>query len=485
MGAFDVDAVFADSEIRRCRKMPKNASHAKRQDKTPSTSRQGGPRNESPTRTQKSNRERTNGPGQPSEAGKTQPRTASGTIGTVDPMGGSLAQVPTGWITVPTERLRKASPEKVRELVLNISANGLLHPIGLKPDYELVYGLHRFEALKELGWQKIPVVIRDYDQLRAELAEIDENLVRSSLTAAEELKAVSRRKVLYEQLHPGAKQGQHGRRGSGKGEQISKSDIPSFSEDMASKVGKSRRKFERDAQVGAALDDAAVAALGDHSVTNNKSQLARLSELPPTKQRQVAKKLAGGKARTVEEALGTPVENARSGKAHEALRLLAKLRSLLEFLQLGRQLLKPIQAIQAALEAITADTQPAEDELTPSKPRRGRPKRTKPADSPVDDSVDEIPPEEIEEAADEPFEEGDAEFTEAPTDDPEDFAEEVEEAVEEEDADADLDEENEQSGDEELDEPFDEEAEEIDESGDAFEELGEDDAEVEEEYDDE
>jgi ParB family chromosome partitioning protein len=41
----------------------------------------------------------------------------------------------------------------------------------------------------------------------AELAEIDENLVRSQLTPAQEASAIFRRKAIYEELHLETKRG--------------------------------------------------------------------------------------------------------------------------------------------------------------------------------------------------------------------------------------------------------------------------------------
>jgi ParB family chromosome partitioning protein len=47
----------------------------------------------------------------------------------------------------------------------------------------------------------------DLDGLHAELAEIDENLIRSDLTPAQEASAIFRRKAIYEELHPETKHG--------------------------------------------------------------------------------------------------------------------------------------------------------------------------------------------------------------------------------------------------------------------------------------
>jgi len=71
-------------------------------------------------------------------------------------------------------------------------------------------------------------------------------------------KALARRKAIYLALHPETKHGAMGRRGSGPKARISKNDKLSFSEDTASKTGRSRRSIERDVALGEALDEQAV-----------------------------------------------------------------------------------------------------------------------------------------------------------------------------------------------------------------------------------
>jgi N6-adenosine-specific RNA methylase IME4 len=103
-------------------------------------------------------------------------------------------------------RKRKLDEERVRELAESIRELGLLQPIGIRNDGTLVFGWHRLEACKLLGWDEIEAtVVSAEDALRAELAEIDENLVRNELTALERAEHLARRKEIYEQLYPLAK----------------------------------------------------------------------------------------------------------------------------------------------------------------------------------------------------------------------------------------------------------------------------------------
>ena len=111
------------------------------------------------------------------------------------------AEVPVDEIHVPNWH-RPLDEGKVTTLAKSISEIGLLQPIGLLDSGRLIYGGHRLAAYRELGLAAIPAVILTLDDLHAELAEIDENLQRSTLTVLETCKALARRKDIYETLHP-------------------------------------------------------------------------------------------------------------------------------------------------------------------------------------------------------------------------------------------------------------------------------------------
>ena len=51
--------------------------------------------------------------------------------------------------------------------------------------YDLVSGFHRLAAAQRLGWQYVDSIIVEVSQPQARLVEVDANLVRSELTAAE------------------------------------------------------------------------------------------------------------------------------------------------------------------------------------------------------------------------------------------------------------------------------------------------------------
>jgi ParB family chromosome partitioning protein len=110
---------------------------------------------------------------------------------------------------------RKRNAGDVTQLSASINEIGLLQPITITSDFRLIAGLHRLTACKYLGWQEIEVNVVDYDsEILSELAEIDENLIRNELTQFDKSIQTSRRKEIYEILHPESKHGKQENRGN-------------------------------------------------------------------------------------------------------------------------------------------------------------------------------------------------------------------------------------------------------------------------------
>lgn len=102
-------------------------------------------------------------------------------------------------IKIKSQR-RALKPEKVKELKESIEVNGLLNPITIDRESNLVAGLHRLTACTMLGWQTIKCNIITCDDIRqSRLVEIDENLIRSELEALERAELwLEREKILSE-----------------------------------------------------------------------------------------------------------------------------------------------------------------------------------------------------------------------------------------------------------------------------------------------
>ena len=82
-------------------------------------------------------------------------------------------------------RLRTPKQQLIEELSESIRTLGLLNPITVDNELYLIAGFHRLHALKLLGHNTVPVIIKDYSKLHSELGEIDENYKRGSLSHIE------------------------------------------------------------------------------------------------------------------------------------------------------------------------------------------------------------------------------------------------------------------------------------------------------------
>lgn len=71
----------------------------------------------------------------------------------------------------------------IDSLAKSIDSIGLLQPVGIDADCNLVFGERRLSACQQLGWSEIPVVI--FDLANPLQAENDENEVRKDFTPSE------------------------------------------------------------------------------------------------------------------------------------------------------------------------------------------------------------------------------------------------------------------------------------------------------------
>jgi N6-adenosine-specific RNA methylase IME4/ParB-like chromosome segregation protein Spo0J len=108
---------------------------------------------------------------------------------------------------VLNDNRRKVDESKVKELAESIKQLGLINPITVNSNNVLIAGNHRLEAFKLLGKDEIEVSVLDLNNLLAELAEIDENLVRNELHWTDADKQIARRKIIYLELYPDTKKG--------------------------------------------------------------------------------------------------------------------------------------------------------------------------------------------------------------------------------------------------------------------------------------
>lgn len=196
---------------------------------------------------------------------------------------------------------REALPERVAELARSIAEVGLLNPITLDKGNTLIAGLHRLEAAKLLGWSEVDCTVSSLEGLQAELAEIDENFVRTDLSAIEYGDLLLRRKEIYEALHPETRNG-----GDRKSEKIRSAKCTSdfsksFVNDTAEKLGVNPSTIRRQVQTAKNMTPEAKAIIRESGAKMTKKDAMKLSRLKPEQQKDAASQLAAQEIRSMAE----------------------------------------------------------------------------------------------------------------------------------------------------------------------------------------
>lgn len=162
-----------------------------------------------------------------------------------------------------SKKRRATDMARVNSIAESIGDVGLMNPpaVCIRNDFTLhdgevsdavpvlIYGHHRLLALKQRGEVAVECIVYEVDDLHAELMEIDENLARSELSAAEEAACINRRKAIYEELHPETK---HGGNQSPSGK-FFHTDAKSFVDETAAASGKTDRAIRMAAARGREL----------------------------------------------------------------------------------------------------------------------------------------------------------------------------------------------------------------------------------------
>jgi ParB family transcriptional regulator, chromosome partitioning protein len=211
-----------------------------------------------------------------------------------------IQQIPLGEVDIPDGQRALGH---IEELMASIQEVGLLQAIRVIPRgtrYRVIFGGRRAMAYKRLGWSEIPAVVLEMDDLHAELATIDENLVRQELTILERSEQLSRKKEIYEALHAETKRGN----GPGRGRREKKRNkFASFADDTASKTGCTPRTVQQEVQIARNLSDRTKEIIRPLPIADKKTDHLRLMRLPQESQEAIAELLGAGAAKSVLKAL--------------------------------------------------------------------------------------------------------------------------------------------------------------------------------------
>jgi ParB family chromosome partitioning protein len=89
----------------------------------------------------------------------------------------------------PYQPRRDFTPDELAELEASMRTSGLLQPVTVRAagdGYELVAGERRVRAARNIGWQSIPAIVRQFDQRQMLTLALVENLQRADLNPIEE-----------------------------------------------------------------------------------------------------------------------------------------------------------------------------------------------------------------------------------------------------------------------------------------------------------
>lgn len=95
----------------------------------------------------------------------------------------------------PRQPRRQFRPEQIHQLAQSIASQGVIQPVIVRPHptvsgcYELIAGERRLRAVKELGWEHAPALVRNIPDDELLEAALVENLQREPMTPVEEAQA--------------------------------------------------------------------------------------------------------------------------------------------------------------------------------------------------------------------------------------------------------------------------------------------------------
>lgn len=210
-----------------------------------------------------------------------------------------LREIPTSEVRVGRIWRSRGSVAWLKESIVE---HGLLHPISVTAELQLIAGWHRLQAFRELGRETIPAFVLGVDALEAGMLAIDENLVRNELTALERADLLRERKGLYEALHPDTRRG--GDRGNqytgGKKRQTA---VSAFCQEARIWTGQSTRTVRHYIQVSSRLCPEAKALIRRSRIENSITDLSQISRLPEPEQVRVIQILIRETRGTVRQAI--------------------------------------------------------------------------------------------------------------------------------------------------------------------------------------
>lgn len=189
--------------------------------------------------------------------------------------------------------------------------------------WRVLDGVHRLEALRELGWTEVPVRVFECSDDQARIMEIDGNPSGAELNPLDTAVFLATRKAVYERLHPETKAG-----GAGAVARWDANDMMSFASATAERFGLSKRHVEGLVAAGTRLGPDEVARLRTAPRQVTLKDLQDISRIgSPVERYDVVNALAEGQAQSASAALKarqTPVGAADEHPVEDQFKALSK-----------------------------------------------------------------------------------------------------------------------------------------------------------------
>lgn len=199
-----------------------------------------------------------------------------------------ILNLPLASIEVGSDRARDLDPDWAEGLAGSIQQQGLMQPIIVRrhgDGYRLVAGLHRLEAVRQLGHEVIEARVTEAaSDDSAKLTEVMENLARHELIALDRCHHLYDLKQVWERMYP---QAAHG--GDRKSAVIKWQSLPldpdtpevfGFSDAVAEKIGLSARTIRLAVKIWSGLYAPVRQRLRGTDLARKQTELKALSELP-------------------------------------------------------------------------------------------------------------------------------------------------------------------------------------------------------------
>lgn len=202
-------------------------------------------------------------------------------------------------------------------IVRSLGFIGLLEPIILDTELNLICGRQRLEAVRQSGQTHVPAIVRDFDENEKEIAVIVSNLAQQPLTELEKCEQTKRLKDIYETFYPETRRGGYSRSKIGVNSDAKKSSeaaegktakivhydfgaaindkqsivglsVPSFAEVAAREQQVSARTVRRRSRIADKLSPKTKELIASHPIAQRLTQLEELADYPNHEQEDLA-----------------------------------------------------------------------------------------------------------------------------------------------------------------------------------------------------